>query len=117
MVESEPVRYELRDIKKDKWRTHTIRNETVLGTAVLAVNDDEGSNTVETIISYTFESIIYWGTYEGVARGLPTEVFENTKEAVKLAKGWGLKEVETKTKVSNLFYVFSYFLNLALSVV
>lgn len=99
MCESEPVRYELRDIKKDKWRTHIVRNETVLGSATLS-NDGDYSNTVETAISYIFDKVVYWGTYEGVARGLPTKVFENNKESVDLNKGWGLKVIDKRTEVS-----------------
>lgn len=99
LVESEPIRYELRDIKKDNLRTSTTPNETILGTAVLE-NTGEYSNTVETVISYKFNKIIYWGTIEGVARGLPTEVYENAKSSpIKLKDGWGLKVSEVVTEV------------------
>lgn len=106
LVESEPTKYELRDIKKDKWRTSYNRDPRVLGTAVLA-NNGEYSNTVETVISYTYDKVIYWGTIEGVARGLPTEVFENAKlPGVNLgATGWGFKINETKTEVNYPFFL------------
>lgn len=97
LVESEPIRYELRDIKKDKWRTQITPNITILGTAILS-NSDEGTNTIESIITYEFDKVIYWGTVDGVGRGLPTEVYEKT-EPVKLPKGWGLKEVQHITEV------------------
>lgn len=98
-MEAEPIRYELRDIKKDKWRTQITPNLTVLGTAILS-NSDEGTNTIEAAISYEFNKVIYWGTVEGVARGLPTEVYETAKSSpVKLPKGWGLKDTQRTTEV------------------
>lgn len=98
-MEAEPIRYELRDIKKDKWRTQITPNVTVLGTAVLS-NTDEGTNTIEAAISYEFDKVIYYGTVEGVARGLPTEVYETAKSSpVKLPKGWGLKDTQRVTEV------------------
>lgn len=108
LVEHEPIRYELRDIKKDKWRTSYNRDTRVLGTAVLA-NSDARSAAVETVISYTYEKIIYWGTIEGVARGLPTEVYENPKlPPVNLGPtGWGFKINETKTEVRRYNIPFS----------
>lgn len=75
-------------------------NRTVLGTAVL-LNDGEYSNMVETVITYEYEKVTYWGTCEGVTRGLQTEVFENGKTAVKF--GWGLKDVENRTEVCFIY--------------
>lgn len=102
MIESEPVRYELRDIKKDKWRTSYGRNETILGTTVLA-NAGDKTEKVETVISYTYEKIIYWGTVEGVSRGLPTIVYENAKSSpVNLTYGWGSRLNESITDVRTI---------------
>lgn len=70
-----------------------------MGTTTLSNNDDS-SNSVETVMSYQFEKVQYWGTYEGVARGLPTEVFETNKPPVKLERGWGSREAYTRTEVS-----------------
>lgn len=100
LVEHEPVRYELRDIKKDKLRTSSLRDKRVLGATTLA-NRLEEISTIETVISYTYGKVIYWGTIEGVARGLPTEVYENAKlPPVNLGPtGWGFKTNETKTEV------------------
>lgn len=52
---------------------------------------------VETVISYVYEKVIYWGTCEGVARGLPTEVFENGKPPFQI--GWGMRSVASQTEV------------------
>lgn len=104
LTESEPKRYELRDIKKDKLRTSMHPKEQILGTAILE-NTGDYSNAVETVITYTFTKIIYWGTVEGVARGLPTDVYENAKSPpVSLGPtGWGFKINETKTEVRSHF--------------
>lgn len=99
LVESEPIRYELREIKKDKWRTQIHQNKLVLREQQLS-NDDEATNSVETVMSYQFERIQYWGTYEGVARGSPTEVFETGKPSYKLEGGWGTKLSFNRTEVS-----------------
>lgn len=122
LVEHEPIRYELRDIKKDKWRTSYGRDLRVLGSTILAnSNDPERSNTVETVISYTYDKINYWGTIEGVARGLPTEVYENPKlPPVNLGPtGWGFKINETKTEVRMrrgiLYFERSYFCHFNIS--
>lgn len=98
LIEYEPIRYELRDIKIDKWRTHIVRNLTILGETILS-NSEEYSNSVETAIGYTYDKVLYWGTYEGVARGLPTTVYETNKAPVQLDKGWGLKEVHKREEV------------------
>lgn len=98
MIEFEPIRYELRDIKIDKWRTHIVRNLSILGETTLS-NNEEYSNSVETAIGYSFDKILYWGTHEGVARGLPTVVFETNKPPVTLEKGWGLKEIHRREEV------------------
>lgn len=97
LVEAEPIRYELRDIKIDKWRTQIIRNLTLLGSTTLA-NDEEISNLIETVISYKFDKVQYWGTLEGVSRGLPTKVYETGKQPTEF--NWGLKETLVKIDVS-----------------
>lgn len=105
MVEAEPIRYELRDIKIDPIRKHVVVNETILGTTTLS-NNGQYSNLVESVIAYQYDKVQYWGTYEGVARGLPTNVHENGKATVQLERGWGLEEVFKKDDV--IIKLFSY---------
>lgn len=96
------MRYELRDIKKDKWRTQYSQNLTVLGTTVLA-NTEDKSNTLEAAITYQYNKTIYWGTIEGVSRGLPTIVYENAKSSpVNLTAGWGTRLSENITLVCTI---------------
>lgn len=102
LCETDPVRYELRDIKIDKWRRQDKTNTTELGWTVLK-NTEQMSNLVESVVSYEFERMYYWGTYDGVVRGLPTTVYELRKPQ---DIEWGLKKVEkvieTKTVSTNL---------------
>ncbi|EDW74061.2 uncharacterized protein Dwil_GK21574 [Drosophila willistoni] len=75
LIETEPFRYELRDIKLDRIRTDIRENLTELTTAKLENLGDKYS-TVETVMSYSFDYLQYWGSHEGVARGLPTKIYE-----------------------------------------
>lgn len=97
LCESEPVRYEIRDIKMDKWRTKINRNSTILGSKTL-INNEDASSLVDTVISYQYDIVYYWGQLEGVSRGLPTEVYEKGKLPVEFK--WGLKETIKRVEVS-----------------
>lgn len=99
LIEYEPIRYELRDIVIDKWRKHIVRNVTVLGETTLS-NSEDYSNSVETAIGYVYDQVLYWGTYEGVARGLPTTIYEKNEAPVNLENGWGLREVHKREEVN-----------------
>lgn len=106
LAELIPARYELRDIIKDEWRTMNSTNATILGTTVLS-NTGEYSNTVETVITYSFNRTIYWATVEGLIRGLPTSVYDNANSSpYSLAKGWGFKIFEPVTEVSHYFHPY-----------
>lgn len=102
LCETEPVRYELRDIKIDKWRRQDKVNTTELGWVVLQ-NTDSLTNLVESVITYDFDRMYYWGTYDGVVRGLPTTVYE-LRSPQEISWGFKLSEkvVETKTVSTNL---------------
>lgn len=104
LVETEPIRYELRDIVFDKLRTDERVNTTELAHGILE-NTYDTSNQIETVLSYSFDDIQYWGTHEGLARGLATKVYEKgSKTPAEIY--WGLKFAkkinETKSVSSNL---------------
>ncbi|XP_030375174.1 protein unzipped [Scaptodrosophila lebanonensis] len=100
LVETEPFRYELRDIKLDRLRTDLRENLTELTTTKLE-NLGETYSTVETVISYHFNYMQYWGSHEGVARGLPTKVFE--KDVATPAEiNWGLKHSEKRYETKSV---------------
>ena len=56
LVESDPVNYELRQIRFDKFRTQVKRNKTLLGQTIL-MNQDDKENNVETVITYIFGNL------------------------------------------------------------
>lgn len=97
LCEAEPIRYELRDIKINKFRTHVVRNKTLLGETKLE-NAEDGANNVGSAIIYKYDRVLYWGTVEGVSRGIPTDVYETGKPVMKIS--WGMREEATKTDVS-----------------
>lgn len=57
LIETEPVKYELRQIVYDKFRTQVKRNKTLLGQTVL-MNEDDKENNVEAVITYMFGKFI-----------------------------------------------------------
>lgn len=79
------------------------RNRTELGSAHL-VNDADAKNQVESVITYAYDRVLYWGTLEGVSRGIPTDVYETGKPVLKIS--WGLKETTAKTDVSGVVRTF-----------
>ncbi|KAH8257643.1 hypothetical protein KR038_004246 [Drosophila bunnanda] len=96
LVETEPFRYELRDIKLDRLRTERRENLTELATRRLENLGDKYS-TVETVLSYSFDYKQNWGNHEGVARGLPTKIFEKDVP-VPAEINWGLKHGEKRSE-------------------
>lgn len=53
-------------------------------------------SVIETVISYQYDIVYYWGSLESVARGLPTKVYE-TDQPIEMR--WGLKEITRKVEV------------------
>lgn len=94
LVETEPYRYELRDIKLDRIRTNLRENSTELATGRLE-NIGDTHETVERVMSYSFDYLQYWGAHEGVAKGLPTKIFEKNV-AVPAEINWALKHGEKR---------------------
>jgi hypothetical protein len=61
------------------------------------VNDEEQENDVETVITYKYDKISYWGAHDGVARGIPLKVHERLKIDELL---WGHQKKEVALEVS-----------------
>ncbi|XP_058975304.1 protein unzipped-like [Musca domestica] len=105
LVETEPFRYELRDIRLDQIRMDTRDNVTELASGILA-NKIDKYILVETVLSYDYDYVQYWGSHEGVARGLPTKVYEKDSSS-STEIYWGLKysekRVETKSVQTKLW--------------
>ncbi|ALC42815.1 uzip [Drosophila busckii] len=105
LIETEPVRYELRDIKLDRLRTLIRDNLTELATGQLE-NLGDTYNTMEKVMSYSFDQLQYWGSHEGVARGLPTKIYEkdaSTPSEINWALKRGEKRPETKVVSAKLW--------------
>ena len=67
---------------------------------VLANTGDKYS-VVETALTYGFDHVQYWGSHEGVARGLPTTVYENDNS--KPAEiNWALKKSEKRFETKSV---------------
>ncbi|KAH8283466.1 hypothetical protein KR018_002993 [Drosophila ironensis] len=96
LVETEPFRYELRDIKLDRIRTDMRENLTELATRKLENLGDKYS-VVETVLSYSFDYTQYWGSHDGVARGLLTKIYEKDV-AIPAEINWALKHTEVRTE-------------------
>lgn len=95
LAEIQPTRYELRHIRKS--RTQLMRNKTFLGFAQLQ-NDGDAASQIESVIAFEYVKETYWGTLEGVSRGMPIRVHESGRPAVQIV--WGIPEVLNKTDVS-----------------
>lgn len=50
---------------------------------------------MEKIISYSFDYLQYWGSHEGVAKGLPTKIYEKNL-ATPAEINWALKRGEKR---------------------
>lgn len=95
-MEIEPIRYELKKIKINKWKKNINRNLTHLGSAILA-NNEPSTQNIETAMVYEFNKKIYYGTVEGMSKGLPTKVHEPSKVVTDI--NWGIMKSEVITEV------------------
>lgn len=88
LTEIEPEYYEIRKITPNRFRGQIARNLTLLGESILS-NPETEPTEVDTIISYIYDKEYYYGTYEGMVRGLNATVFENSGN---FSISWGFKE-------------------------
>ncbi|XP_055591057.1 protein unzipped-like [Uranotaenia lowii] len=101
LVEIEPVQYELRDIKLNKLRTVIRKNTTILGATVLS-NDEDITNQAETVITYDYAKVSYYGRQESVVNGVQTKVIDpRTQQPVDMYWGVELTERKFETKAIN----------------
>lgn len=101
LVEIEPVQYELRNIKLNKVKTIIKKNITNLGSTVLS-NEEDGTNQAETVITYDYVKVTYYGRQQGVGNGVPTKVIDpRTQQTVDMYWGVELTERKFETKAIN----------------
>ncbi|XP_053685267.1 protein unzipped [Sabethes cyaneus] len=101
LVEIEPVQYELRNIKLSKLRTSIKKNPIVLGSTILS-NEEDITNQAETVITYDYAKVTYYGRQPGVGNGVPTKVIDfRTQQTVDMYWGVELTERKFETKAIN----------------
>uniref|UniRef100_A0A1B0FPQ9 Uncharacterized protein n=1 Tax=Glossina morsitans morsitans TaxID=37546 RepID=A0A1B0FPQ9_GLOMM len=100
LVETEPYRYELKDIRLDHIRLDLKENLTELASGILENRGDKYS-LVESVLTYSFDHVQYWGSHEGVARGLPTRVYEKDS-TVPAEINWGLRHSEKRSETKSV---------------
>lgn len=101
LVEIEPVKYELRNIKLNKLRTTIKKNITILGSTILS-NEEDITNQAETVITYDYTKLTYYGRQQGVGNGVPTKVIDpRTQQPVDIFWGVELTERKFETKAIN----------------
>lgn len=101
LVEIEPVQYELRNIRLNKLRTDIRKNTTILGSTILS-NTEDMTNQAETVITYDYTKLTYYGKHPGVGNGVPTKVIDpRTQQAVDIFWGVDLTERKFETKAIN----------------
>lgn len=64
-------------------------------------NRGDVTGLVETVLSYGFDYLQYWGAHEGVARGLPTKIIEDNV-ANPSEINWGLKRTEKRYETKSV---------------
>lgn len=65
-------------IKIEKHLLDIQKNKTLLGQTVMR-NEDEMENDVQTVITYKYDKVSYWGVHDGVAKNVPLKVHERLK--------------------------------------
>ncbi|XP_058463256.1 protein unzipped [Malaya genurostris] len=101
LIEIEPVQYELRNIKLNKIRSVIKKNITNLGSTILS-NEEDITNQAETVITYDYVKITYYGRQPGVGNGVPTKVIDpRTQQPVDMYWGVELTERKFETKAIN----------------
>lgn len=66
------------------------------------MNTGDSFDKVEKVMSYSFNYLQYWGTHEGVAKGLPTKIFEKDV-AVPAEIYWALKKADLRHETKAVF--------------
>lgn len=95
LTELSPTHIELRQIKKARGSVYRVK--TFLGFAQLR-NEGPTANQIDSAVGFEYLKETYWGTVEGMSRGMPTQVHESNRAPVNIV--WGMPEAANKTEVS-----------------
>lgn len=96
-METEPVSYELQNIKYNLLRQRINRKPKVLATNVLS-NPGRTRMKVESALEYSSEYSSYWGQGRAILKGLKT-VIRNMNGSLLTEIKWGLEEKEERNDV------------------
>lgn len=97
LVETEPIRYELANIKYNEVRRKVQRRPTVLATTILR-NEEQRTVTLDSALAYDSEYSSSWGQVRSVLKGLPTTV-RNLNGSLLTEIKWGLADNEDRKDV------------------
>lgn len=98
LVEIEPTRYELSNIKYNKIRRKIVRKPVVLATTILRNPNAEKIVKLDSALAYDSEYSSSWGQVRSVLKGLPTTV-RNQNGSILMEIKWGLTENEDRKDV------------------
>ncbi|KAJ8918184.1 hypothetical protein NQ315_014050 [Exocentrus adspersus] len=97
LVETEPITYEVKSIKFDRFRGRHPKSFKELGQAILK-NEEKGLQHVASVISYKYEYSVFWGKGHGLLTGLPFVVILPNGTQTKGA--WAVPRQEVKSEVA-----------------
>ncbi|XP_018572054.1 protein unzipped [Anoplophora glabripennis] len=97
LVETEPIAYELKSIKLERFRGRFPRTQKKLGEAVLK-NEEDVLQHVASVISYKYNYSLFWGKGHGLLTGLPFTVTLPNGTHVK--GQWAVPKEELKSEVA-----------------
>lgn len=98
LVETEPNRYELANIKYNKMRRKIVRKPVALAATILRNENLERSVKLDSALAYDSEYSSSWGQVRSVLKGLPTTV-RNQNGSILIEIKWGLTENEDRKDV------------------
>ena len=97
LVETEPISYELQNIKYNLLRQRVVRKQKILATTILR-NPGATETKVDSALAYDSEYSSYWGQGKAILKGLTT-VIRNMNGSILTEIKWGLEEKEERNDV------------------
>lgn len=97
LVETEPVRYEFKSIKLERFRGRYPRTRKILGEAILK-NEEDGLQHVASVISYKYNYSLFWGKGHGLLTGLPFSV--TLPNGTQVEGQWAVPKEQEKSDVA-----------------
>ncbi|XP_056648619.1 protein unzipped [Diorhabda sublineata] len=96
LIETEPISYELKNIKFARINKHHPKKQQVLGHAILK-NEENTFQRVESVINYSYDYNLFWGKGHGLLTGLPLKV--NLPSGNQINGSWALHYVAPQVEL------------------